>query len=205
MSFTGCILSIREVRFIKLPLKKQIMNPQVLLLAGNEHRFLEPLDMFERYVRKECKIPKKQVTAARGAYLENQRVLDAIWDEAVRARNRKTAFVFVYFGHGYKRGFSPHGGEIDYKDVAQVIIDVPFLFVNATCYSGKSIRVFDSVGLLRQGSVIADARHNQETDGGVIFLQDVVDSWRNEKPFMRRIRREQLVKTSVDFHSEGKT
>lgn len=166
------------------------MHPQVTLIVGNEHRFVEPMAKVEKYVRRECKIPKQHVTTLLSAYLERQRILDTIWDAAEKARRRKAPLVVVYCGHGYQGGFCPNGGDIQYEDVAVVMREVPFMFVNSSCYSGSSIDLFKERGLIPEhGSIIADAPRDMESSAGRIFLNDVVESWRAGRPFMKRKRR----------------
>ncbi|MBS3139235.1 hypothetical protein J4207_06035 [Candidatus Woesearchaeota archaeon] len=162
------------------------MQPHVMLIVGNEQKFLAGIKQFESYVRHELKLGKR-VTRMLAAYRKSQEILDEIWDAAEKARRGRSPFVLVYHGHGYPNCFSPNGDDIGYEKLGQVLTDTTFLFIDDSCYSGSCIDVFTEQKLLPDfGSVIAAAKSDEETAGGDKFLNDVVDSFRSKKPFMKK-------------------
>jgi len=180
----------------------KLSNPiQVLLLVGNERRFLDTMKLFEKYVLNEVRVPKENVHRLLCAYLTTNKLLQKISGVVERAKQENSTVVLYYYGHGFKGGFSPTGDSIDYNLLAKMLVGVQFLFINASCHAGSAIRTMKHSRLLpRHGSVIAITPADTRTDKGESFLCDILDSFRRRKPFLKRVVRMMITgKEILDF------
>ena len=66
------------------------MQPHVMLIVGNEQKFLAGIKQFESYVRHELKLGKR-VTRMLAAYRKSQEILDEIWDAGAE-KNRERRY-----------------------------------------------------------------------------------------------------------------
>lgn len=160
-------------------------DTHALLISGDEPRFFGDVLKFQRFLLEELNFDPNQVriifcTTGRqlmeqtGSFFENLR------DE------QPHNVVMLYAGHGGPEGFFQNRFQLAYEEWGRLIThDGDFVFINDSCYSGSSIDAFVRLGLLPQKElVIASSRADEKSYGG-IFLEDLIQSYRNNQPFKR--------------------
>ncbi len=165
----------------------------VLLISGNEERYFPELKAFADHLIADARIHPSYLEYLSGRMHTNDPLMDQVDDFVHRVRERQKLqnldhhFVLVYHGHGLPAGFCPDGAPTPYQGLADIIgFDVPFLFINSCCYAGEAIEVFrDNKLLPHRGSVIASS-HSYKPSYGTLFLDELLDAYRNKQPFRRR-------------------
>ena len=167
----------------------EVEKAYVLLMVGNERRFLDETKLFYDYIVQETNVPSSNVELFLGAYKTKAETLTAVERTFEKAEKKKGAKVVLFYnGHGHEEFFGVNGENIYYEELVDAIDpNVNFLFINFSCHAGGAIPIFKRKGLLpRIGSVVAATQTAQEYGAGNLFLTDLIDHYRQRKPYLRR-------------------
>ncbi|MBI5002302.1 hypothetical protein HZC31_02875 [Candidatus Woesearchaeota archaeon] len=167
-------------------------NISVLLISGNEIHHAPQLKRFREYLVTNAAIDPGNIVHLSGRKYHNEQILEqsrsVIHDAREKRDTRGQGFLVVaYHGHGLPSGICVDGTPVSYYALADALgFDMSFLFINSCCYSGAAIDAFRACGLLPSfGSVITSSR-SYKPSYGAVFLEALVDSWKEGKEFRRR-------------------
>ena len=158
----------------------------VLLIHGDEKRFLQETENFYAFLSQEVGIPRDLITNVPSVSNQHQ-TIDRIESFFLKLpRFRPVNIVVVYNGHGLQGQFLSNDVPIFYERFT-IYFDVKgdFIFVNNCCYSGSCIDAFLNDGLLPdKGLVIAASRHDQKSYDDVLLeaLKRAYRAGREYKP-----------------------
>lgn len=164
-------------------------NVSALLITDDNPEDLEQLLKFKGYLIDEAGFTERDCWLVSGQNTLDYEIKDVISEffERAQKRGKEHTAVLVYNGHGTETGISPTEAMISYYDIGEAVGHSQFVFINNCCLAGAAIPVFRELRLLpRQGSVLAATAAHLEIDSE-IFLESLVHSFRQRKPYNRRI------------------
>lgn len=161
-------------------------DTHVLIMCGQEYRFLEATQWFEDHFRDNVKIPEEKVSVIRCAYRDHNSTVQHMHDFLVKpSQAEPTNIVLAYIGHGNVGRMSPNAeNPIYYEELACMLGEHNghFVFINGSCYSGSSIDIIVAQGLHKKGLILTSVP-NDESVAGNSFEQHVLEAYQNGAPF----------------------
>lgn len=142
------------------------MQPKCVLVAGNEERFVEPLQRLTQYLDGiGCEVELHM--------LPQKNILRSI-RSATRSTSRSQTLLFVYNGHGNRRGWE---GGISYLSLlwCLVLARGDLVVVNDTCYGYRFLKYLRFVRRSKNTSFISPWDSEGRSYGGPV--RDMLEYW----------------------------
>ena len=159
----------------------------VLLIAGNERRFLDDVLEFNRYLTKEVGLPQDRISTITNNRIGRQYFYPQVesFFKSLTIDDSFNDVVILYRGHGNMSSMLPNIYLIIRYDhfAGYITNNGNFIFINGSCCAVGAIPVFQQLGLLlHKGMILASSQRTEESNSE-LFMNSLYRHLRQRREF----------------------